>query len=608
MPILEYRPRPRPRPRRRRRRRRPPQRNCVYKHSGVVSDPAKKHIYIYIEWHTLRYSSLSRGTRGNCSKGRLLCQILHFLEADQKTGSERHSPAIFLPTNDFVLNPRRDHENRTQLWGSLTPHELPPAVIRSCPTRRRLSSSSYPWTSSLERGPSFASPPPHKLAQLDRKTDQRDIGQPNIPQMSVSTSRPSPRSSLEFPLSNGQHSQNRPAHISLPAPVHPATAPPPTTSVHPLVPSSGAVKPPKSQNVNSQNSGGGGYFGLVIESTDNQPNPKNNWSSSGSSVRSTAARSPRPVQLDNVSTLFQKQSEAIAMSLQLGRTNSMPHVIGVDYTSGEHFDDRSSFSPLAPGSYVHPLQVPATPDSHNLPQKDSFFTAGPTNRSKLMNGTFTASFERGIGSFTRQNDSLFHASVPPLPPSALSAPSLFLQRKKSHGRSATLPNPPKEGEPVFVSVSTLSELLDRKTSSLLLLDVRTFKVFSQSRIARAVNLCIPTTLLKRPSFNVTKLSETFAKDEDKERFAKWKDMKYIVVYDSDSKDTRDTAASAPLHTLSKFIREGWTGQAYVLKGLYASLGSMFKKKNQMAHTLLKVVLRNLPQNTPNKSTNRNSLA
>lgn len=279
------------------------------------------------------------------------------------------------------------------------------------------------------------------------------------------------------------------------------------------------------------------------------------------------------------------------MSLQLGRTNSMPHVIGADYASGEHFDDRSSFSPLAPGSYVHPLQVPATPDSHNLLQKDSFFTASPPTRPRLMNGTCTGSpvsFERGLSSFTRQNDSRFHISAPPtpLPPSALSAPSLFLQRKKSHGRSATLPNPPKEGEPVFVSVATLSELLDRKTSSLLLLDVRTFKVFSQSRITRAVNLCIPTTLLKRPSFNVTKLSETFAKDEDKERFAKWKDMKYIVVYDGDSQDARDTAASAPLHTLSKFIREGWKGQAYVLKGLYASLDFRVHKI-QMAHTFLR---------------------
>lgn len=275
------------------------------------------------------------------------------------------------------------------------------------------------------------------------------------------------------------------------------------------------------------------------------------------------------------------------MSLQLGRTNSMPHATGVGYTSSENFDDRSSFSPLAPGSYVHPLQVPATPDSHNLLQRDPFFTASPLG---IMNGACTASpvsFERGLSSFTRSNDNLSNFSAPPspLPPSALAAPSLFLQRKKSHGRSATLPNPPKEGEPVFVSVSTLAELLDGKTSRLLLLDVRTFKVFSQSRITKAVNLCIPTTLLKRPSFNVTKLSETFAKDEDKERFAKWKDMKYIVVYDSDSQDARDAAASAPLHTLSKFIREGWKGQAYVLKGLYNSLDSRFKKKQNKSLTL-----------------------
>lgn len=249
----------------------------------------------------------------------------------------------------------------------------------------------------------------------------------------------------------------------------------------------------------------------------------------------------------------------------------MPHVTDADYASSGHFDDRSSFSPLAPGSYVHPLQVPATPDVNDLIQKDSFFTTAPPKIPMVMNGARTASpvSFRGLSSFTQPGDNPFRLSAPPtpLPPSALAASGLSLQRKKSHGRSATLPNPSKEGEPVFVSVQTLSELLDGKMSSLLLLDVRTYKVFAQSRISRAVNLCIPTTLLKRPSFNVTKLSETFAKDEDKERFARWKDMKYIVVYDNDSQDAKDAAASAPLHTLSKFIREGWKGQAYVLKGL-----------------------------------------
>lgn len=395
--------------------------------------------------------------------------------------------------------------------------------------------------------------------------------------MSVTTSRPSPRSSLEF-LSSSPHSQNRPPHIPLPVPgptSYPATVPPvtPVPIPEPLsVPSSGIAKLTKQQNVNSSGSGGG-YFGLVIESGDNQQNAKNNWSSSGSSVRSTAARSPRPVQLDNVSTLFQKQSEAIAMSLNLGRTNSMPHVTDADYASSEHFDDRSSFSPLAPGSYVHPLHVPATPDVHSLFQKDPFFTATPQKRPSIMNGACTASsvsFERGLSSFTRPNDIHFNLSAPtsPLHPSALATSPLSLQRKKSHGRPPTLPSPSKEGEPAFVSVTTLSELLDGKTSNLLLLDIRTYKVFAESRITRAVNLCIPTTLLKRQSFNVTKLSETFAKDEDKERFARWKDMKYIVVYDSDSQDAKDAATSAPLHTLSKFIREGWTGQAYVLKGPY----------------------------------------
>lgn len=102
----------------------------------------------------------------------------------------------------------------------------------------------------------------------------------------------------------------------------------------------------------------------------------------------------------------------------------------------------------------------------------------------------------------------------------------------------------------------------------LLLDVRTYKLFAQSRIPTAVNLSIPTTLLKRPSFNVAKLSETFANDQDKERFSKWRSMKRIVVYDMDSKDLGDSSGMAALHTLSKFSREGWKGHAYFLAGMY----------------------------------------
>jgi len=38
------------------------------------------------------------------------------------------------------------------------------------------------------------------------------------------------------------------------------------------------------------------------------------------------------------------------------------------------------------------------------------------------------------------------------------------------------------------------------------------------------------------------------------------------VYDTDFKDLKDPSTMTSLHTLNKFVREGWKGQAYVLRG------------------------------------------
>ena len=73
------------------------------------------------------------------------------------------------------------------------------------------------------------------------------------------------------------------------------------------------------------------------------------------------------------------------------------------------------------------------------------------------------------------------------------------------------------------------------------------------------------TLMKRPSFNVQKLEASFQKEEDKQRFRKWKTSKYIVIYDAKSLSLND--AAIPIYTLRKFVNEGWREEAYILKGL-----------------------------------------
>jgi len=284
--------------------------------------------------------------------------------------------------------------------------------------------------------------------------------------------------------------------------------------------------------------GPAGYFGFVVDPNDPVygTHSKKNWSPASSSIRSTAARSPLPIHLDNPPTLFKMQTEMLAQKHQIQR--SLGPVMTKKPLLGGH--KGSSFS--------------AVPSSGN---GDDYFSTVRTSSPVKLDDT---------------------GSDQPWPPIALPntilSSGLASPTLKLPSRATGAPSPAKE-LPELISATHLADLISKcSTNSLLLLDVRTYKSFAESRVLTAVNLCIPTTLLKRPSFNVAKLSDTFANSQDKERFGRWKQMKYIVVYDADSRDANDPSALAALHTLGKFPREGWGGQAYILKGRIIAAGLM----------------------------------
>lgn len=162
-----------------------------------------------------------------------------------------------------------------------------------------------------------------------------------------------------------------------------------------------------------------------------------------------------------------------------------------------------------------------------------------------------------------------------LPQNKADPPSPRLQERGQHQRAETLPGN-LEDSPNMITASQLKEMMDRSPSiEVLLLDCRTFSIFSQSRIGNALNLCIPTTLLKRPSFNLQKLQDTFTNEEDKIRFSQWKQAKYIIAYDNRSSDKKDAALA--INTLKKFTNEGWNGGRYILKGGFDTFAQSFPK-------------------------------
>lgn len=103
----------------------------------------------------------------------------------------------------------------------------------------------------------------------------------------------------------------------------------------------------------------------------------------------------------------------------------------------------------------------------------------------------------------------------------------------------------------------------------LILDLRVFNQYSHSRIRGALNLCIPTTLLKRPSYGLEKLAESFrSRQNDRTKFESWPTAKAIVVYDVASWSL--TQAASCMSIIQKFTNEKWQGAPYVIKGGFKS--------------------------------------
>ncbi|KAL8729565.1 MAG: hypothetical protein Q9166_004645 [cf. Caloplaca sp. 2 TL-2023] len=136
-------------------------------------------------------------------------------------------------------------------------------------------------------------------------------------------------------------------------------------------------------------------------------------------------------------------------------------------------------------------------------------------------------------------------------------------------RADTLPTGFSTDGPTLVSAQDVGQVMrDHLPPDLLILDVRVFAQYSQSRISGALNLNLPTTLLKRPTYDVQRLAGTFTKAQEKTKFDQWRDTKFIIVYDANSSHMKD--ATTCVNTLKKFTKEGWEGSTLIVKGGFAS--------------------------------------
>jgi len=165
-------------------------------------------------------------------------------------------------------------------------------------------------------------------------------------------------------------------------------------------------------------------------------------------------------------------------------------------------------------------------------------------------------------------------SLPPAQPTASPAPGFAPRRAETLPAVDATDGKADPADPIeFVVPQHLVSLMETLSEDVLLLDLRVSTQYARGHISGALNLCIPTTLLKRPSFNVAKLLDTFKDEEQKFRFQNWNDCKYIVVYDASSSQSKD--AITCIHTLRKFINEGWSGPCYIVRGGFLEFSKKF---------------------------------
>ena len=339
------------------------------------------------------------------------------------------------------------------------------------------------------------------------------------------------------------------------------------------------------------------YFGFNVERSvdprETNALPNENWSPPSSSVKSFAAAIPSQVPLDANPEFeeFKRQADANrSQGFTLGGTHfaqlqpmspslmrpkpprrptgnsdsasevsisKIPNGKMRDFAAGGRMDvDAES---LHDSAYVSSDSKRNSEASLNPPA----FSSTPRFESPAQ---FESPFEpTRRGTLTKVDDRHPRLSLPLAKLEQLS--------KSAKPRSETLPTPLESGSGL-ISPNQLRDILDHSPDDeYLILDVRVSTQYAQSRIRDALNLCIPTTLLKRATFDLQKLLKTLQTEEDQEKFAQWRKAKYLIVYDASSSEKRDAASA--MNMLKKFANEGFTGCSFLLRGGFETFANSY---------------------------------
>lgn len=283
-----------------------------------------------------------------------------------------------------------------------------------------------------------------------------------------------------------------------------------------------------------------------------------------------------PVEQNPEFEQFRKQTEN-SRGFSLGSFNFSPSTVP---SQGDSYFGTVKIPPL-PQAMATPAAFSSAKQAPDESQDDERATK-PRSPKRMLSSESSmfperprrnspASFEGfgrtdAIAEFAQERD-----ARPSLPPTKSQHISMATHRAE------TLPaniNEDDEMEgPTMATAQYIVNILESCGEEVLLLDLRVSTQYAKARVAGALSLCIPTTLLKRASFNVQKLAETFKDEESREKFERWRSSKHIIVYDSNSAQMKDAVTC--INTLKKFTSEGWTGGTYIVRGGFQEFAERF---------------------------------
>ncbi|KAJ2970539.1 hypothetical protein NQ176_g8139 [Zarea fungicola] len=399
------------------------------------------------------------------------------------------------------------------------------------------------------------------------------------------------------PGASSPHNVSRRTSRTIAKSTTPLTSPRAACSVGQNYPPKGSPsrRPPRPSSPN--------YFGLVIETSteghESSAPGKDNWSPAGSSIKSFAAALPKTVPLEPNSEFeaFKRQVDR-----NRGPSNALPTTSHVPSTTTHlvrprparwhsHHQEPTTFTTR---TYVS-LDSKRNSDASLVPLQLSIppRVASPAPIEETTQQTEQQQPAQATADASARDDRL-SLNEPTL---RRAAPPMF----GSVARAATMPMKQDVIQSPVVTGEQLADIMDTfDMDNVLLLDVRSVQNFSQCRIKHSLNLCIPTTLLKRATFGIEKLQQTFQDGINSAKFTRWREMEWIIVYDTNASDCRDTMTA--FNMTKKFTAANYSGNIAILRGGFSGFRQNFPDylDNEAAQVP--------PTRSENATTDKNAIA